>query len=105
MERKQETIYCLCYFYNNFYFISFSNQLALFLFYITFLIKKMKTPVSGAPDGVGPCHGTVGNLAMGLTLFPRSHYLKLALKEDTNYIPRILNREQPHLCLTNYFHP
>jgi len=32
MERKQETIYCLCYFYNNFYFISFSHQLALFYF-------------------------------------------------------------------------
>src|SRR6218665_3860760 len=52
MQRKQETIYCLSYFTIIFTSFRFMHQLALL--YITFLIKKIKRPVVGAPDGGGP---------------------------------------------------
>src|SRR6218665_1340043 len=62
MERKQEIIYCLCYFtiISRPTLFHFTHHLALF--YITFLIKKIKRPVAKSPDGGGPFPGTNGTM-------------------------------------------
>src|SRR6218665_1431872 len=52
MERKQETIYCLCYFTIIVTLFHFMHQLALL--YITFLIKKLRVRSRGPPDGGRP---------------------------------------------------
>src|SRR6218665_310960 len=65
-ERKRQrklSGYICCYFYNFICFISlYALVSSLFAFHFTFLMQKIKKLVAGAPDGGGPCHGTIGTM-------------------------------------------
>ena len=76
MERKQERIYCLCYFTRIFTLFHFTHQLALL--YIT--LKKIKRPVAGGPPTAGT-NGTMGNPA--LSVYTLCKHTKIVLYQHS----------------------
>jgi len=51
-KKTRNNYYCLCYYYNKFYFTSFYASVSSSLYH--FINKKIKRPVTGAPNGGGP---------------------------------------------------